>query len=474
MSALERHDVQGLVVSGYSRMREARYLLLGVRDPGEACRWIAELAGQVTASEKAEERRCVNVAFTHAGLASLGLDRAELSTFSPPFQEGMTAEHRRRILGDTDDSHPEHWLWGRPGTPGEEMPPNQVHLLLLLFARDKATMAEVEAEYTASLSARDALEVILPLEPEPLPGRQCVGKFGVEHFGFADGMSQPVVKGSGQEGKLAGDDARRTVIETGEFVLGYPNGYGMLTPWPKLTASGRADDDFGRNGTYLVVRHLAQNVAAFCQFLNNSTKGPNGESHPEQAERLAAKLVGRWRSGAPLVRAHHRDDPDLGTDNSFGFAAVDPHGQRCPLGAHIRRSNPRDSLQTDPSKALELANLHRLIRRGRVYGPELENPLDGDDGRERGLLFMCVNANIERQFEFVQHTWCNNPKFAGLYDEQDPLLANQPLGGGRFSIQDAPIRKKVRGIPSFVTVRGGAYFFMPGIRALRLVARLQG
>jgi Dyp-type peroxidase family len=472
MSTLERRDVQGLVVSGYGRMREARYLLLGVREPREARRWIGELAGQVTSSEGPEERRCVNVAFTHEGLAELGLDKAELSTFSPPFREGMTAEHRQRILGDIDASHPKDWRWGSPRKPGEEA--SQVHVLLLLFARDEATMAEVEGEQTASLAAGGALEVILPLKPEPLPGRLSVGKFGIEHFGFADGMSQPVVKGSGQEGKLAGDEARRSVIEAGEFVLGYPNGYGKLTPWPKLTTPGRADDNFGRNGTYLVVRHLAQDVAAFYRFLDQSTKGPNGEGDPDEAEWLAAKLVGRWRSGAPLVRSHHRDDPDLGSDNSFGFAAIDPYGQRCPLGAHIRRSNPRDSLGPNPTKALELANLHRLIRRGRVYGPELENPLGGDDGQERGLLFMCVNANIERQFEFVQHTWCNNPKFAGLYDEQDPMLANQPTGGGSFTVQDAPIRERVRGMPSFVTVRGGAYFFLPGIRALRLLAALDG
>ncbi|HSH61868.1 MAG TPA: Dyp-type peroxidase [Acidimicrobiales bacterium] len=473
MSALERYDVQGFVVSGYGKMREARYLLLGVRNPRQARRWIGELAGQVTASERAEERRCVNVAFTREGLAALGLDQAELSTFPPPFQEGMTAEHRQRILGDTCASHPENWLWGRPVKPGEKEPPSQVHVLLLLFARDEDTMAEVEAEHTRGLAEGGGLEVIRSLKPEPLPGRQSVGKFGIEHFGFADGMSQPVVKGSGQEDKLGGDDARRTVIEAGEFVLGYPNGYGKLTPWPRLTVPGRADENFGRNGTYLVVRHLAQDVAAFCQFLHNCTKGPNGESNPEEAERLAAKLVGRWRSGAPLVRSHHRDDPDLGSDNSFGFAAVDPYGQGCPLGAHIRRSNPRDSLGPDPQEALKLANRHRLIRRGRVYGPELKNPLDGDDGHERGLLFMCINANIERQFEFVQHTWCNNPKFAGLYDEQDPLLANQPEGRGIFTIQDSPIRKRVGGLSSFVTVRGGAYFFLPGIGALRRLAALE-
>jgi Dyp-type peroxidase family len=472
MTTFERHDVQGFVVSGYARMHEARYLLLRVGDPGAARRWLGDLADRVTSSERPEEQRCVNVAFTSDGCAALGLEPGELSTFSAPFQEGMTSGHRQRVLGDVNASDPLHWAWGGPATEGSGPPASQVHVALLLFAKDLPTMEEVEAQESARLRAGGALEVVLRLVPEPLPGRLSVGKFGVEHFGFADGMSQPVIKGSGQEATLAGDDARRSVIETGEFILGYPNGYGELTPWPRLELPRGGGGDFGRNGTYLVVRHLAQDVAGFWSFLDDATKGTDGQTDQAQMERLGAKLVGRWQSGAPLVRSPHRDDPDLGTDNSFAYAAVDPYGQRCPLGAHIRRSNPRDSLGSDPDKALELANLHRIMRRGRVYGPGLDDVLGPDDEQDRGLLFMCVNANIERQFEFVQHTWCNNPKFAGLYDEQDPLLATPPAGGGHLTVQDVPVRRRIHGMPSFVTVRGGGYFFLPGIRALRTLAGL--
>ena len=469
----ERHDVQGFVVSGYGRMHQARYLLLEVGDPNAARRWVGDLAERVTTSERPEVRRCVNVAFTSHGCLALGVSTRELSTFSPPFQEGMTSEHRRRILGDVDASDPHHWEWGGVAGEGSHVPADRVHVMLLLFARDAEAMEEVEAEETARLRAGGALEVVVRMAPEPLPGRLSVGKFGVEHFGFADGMSQPVVKGSGQEADLGGDDARRTVIETGEFVFGYANGYGELTPWPRLMVPGGAGDDFGRNGTYLVVRHLAQDVARFWAFLRDSTRVADGAPDQAEMERLGAKMVGRWPSGAPLVRAQHRDDPDLGTDNSFGYAAVDPYGQQCPIGAHIRRSNPRDALGSDADKALELANLHRIMRRGRVYGPGLDDVLGGDDGRDRGLLFMCVNANIERQFEFVQHSWCNNPKFDGLYDEQDPLLATPPPEGGHLTVQDVPVRRRIRGMPSFVTVRGGGYFFLPGIRALRALAALE-
>jgi len=472
VTTFQRHDIQGLVVSGYGKsMPAARYLLLGVRDPGAARRWLGDIAGRVTTSEGAQTRRSINIAFTGAGLAALGLRPDELRTFSTPFQEGMASEHRQRLLGDVGTSHPRTWAWGGPaGQPGEAVSA-QVHVGLLLFAQHEDAMAEVEAEEIAALTTDGALELIMRLAPEPLPGPERVGKFGTEHFGFADGMSQPVIRGSGQEDRLAGDEARRSVIETGEFVLGYPNGYGQLTPWPRLAVPGDAGRRFGCNGTYLVARQLAQDVAGFWAFLRDASRDSGGAADDEGMERLAAKLVGRWRSGAPLVRAHHRDDPDLGADNSFGYAATDPFGHRCPIGAHIRRSNPRDALEADAGKALVLANLHRILRRGRDYGPALADRFE-DDGRERGLLFLCVNASIDRQFEFVQHSWCNNPKFGGLYDEQDPLLGNEPTDGRSFTLQDAPVRRKVRGMPSFVTVRGGAYFFLPGIQALHTLATL--
>lgn len=459
VSALERHDIQGLLMSGYARMHLATYLLLAVREPASARTWLTDLAARVTTGERPQEESCLNVALTPEGLRALGVPDADLRTFPAPLREGMAATHRTFILGDTGASAPQHWRWGGPAT-------EPVHVLLLVFAKDEEAFSEHRAAECRRLED-GGLEVLQELTPEPLPGRLRVGKFGVEHFGFADGMSQPVIEGSGQEDKLGGDDHRRTVIEAGEFVLGYPNGYGRLTPWPRVGPPERGGSDFGRNGSYLVFRQLSQDVAGFWRFVDTAIRRRHGDGDPEERTRLAAKLVGRWPSGAPLVKSHHRDDPDLGTDNSFGYAAWDGHGLRCPLASHIRRTNPRDALGDDPERALELANLHRILRRGRVYGPGLDDPLAGDDGKDRGLFFLCLNANLERQFEFVQHTWCNNPKFAGRYDEQDPLLGNPPPDGGRFTVQDAPVRQRLVGIPSFVTTRGGAYFFLPGIAALR-------
>jgi len=451
---LKKSDIQGFVMSGHGRMPVALYLLLQVAGgPVPARRWLAGLADRLTTSEKPEAERSLHVAFTAGGLQAVGVDPADMTTFALPFREGMAADHRTNILGDTGPSSPEHWAWGGTGPQSEP-----VHAVLLLFATEDA-FAGLEADERAHL-ADGGVEVIGELRPEVR--NPIVGKFGTEHFGFADGMSQPVIRGSGQEEKLTGDDARRDVIVAGEFVLGYENGYGKCTPWPRLNVGVADGASFGQNGTYLVVRQLAQDVAGFYRYLDQQAGGDAAE-----ADRLGAKMVGRWRSGAPLVKAGDHDDLDLGTDNSFGYA-----GLRCPIGAHIRRTNPRDSLRPPPEEALRLANLHRILRRGRVYGPGLESPLGGDDGVERGLFFLCLNANIERQFEFIQHTWANNSHFDGLYDEPDPLMATQPDGGANFTIPEEPVRRRLLGVPSFVTTRGGAYFFLPGISAVRQLASL--
>jgi Dyp-type peroxidase family len=458
-TTLEKSDVQGLVVSGYARMHHARYVMLRVTDAAQARRRLGELADRLTTAERADRPGCVNVAFTGAGLAALGLRADELDTFAPAFREGMVTPYRQRVLGDTGDSDPVSWYWGHPGTTGASA--DRVHMLLLLFAPDEDALNALADAETGRLAG--AFEEIHTLDPEPLPGELSLGeKFGVEHFGFADGMSQPVIAGTGQETGLGGDEARRQVVATGEFVLGYANGYGKVTPSPRVQGA-----DFGRNGTYLVVRQLAQNVAGFNRFLADAAGESNATESTPAIERLAAKLVGRWRSGTSLVRSSHRDDVDLAGDNGFGFAEVDPHGERCPIGAHSRRANPRDGLGDDARRSVELANLHRIVRRGRVYGKAPDDPFT-DDGKDRGLIFICINANIDRQFEFIHHTWLNNRHFGGLYDEQDPLLG----AGGTFSVPEEPFAERVHGLRSFVTTRGGAYFFLPGVDALRRLSRL--
>jgi Dyp-type peroxidase family len=306
---------------------------------------------------------------------------------------------------------------------------------------------------------------------------------GREPFGFTDGISQPLIEGLSKTGPP------QTTLRFGEFVLGYPNEYGRYAERPILDAAAdpgkvlppdpdTGRPDLGRNGSYLVFRQLAQDVPAFWRYLDAAARRSDGSPDPAARTRLAAKMVGRWPGGAPLALAPDGDDPALAGANEFGYFHVDPHGTRCPIGAHIRRANPRDSLDPQPGtdKSYEINRRHRLLRRGRKYGspltPEEALAATGGTGAgdERGLHFICLVANISRQFEFVHGTWLNSPKFAGLYDDSDPLVSPSQPYGGTFTLQSDPVRDRVTGVPRFVSVKGGAYFFLPGLAALRWTA----
>jgi Dyp-type peroxidase family len=257
----------------------------------------------------------------------------------------------------------------------------------------------------------------------------------------------PPIEGSGDE-PLPGSGAP---LKPGEFILGYPDEEGPPAglPQPQILA---------KNGSFMAYRRLQEHVGRFREFL-----AQHGET-PEEHELLAAKLMGRWRSGAPLVLAPDKDDPSLGADprrnNDFNYAKDDPHGYAVPLGAHIRRMNPRDSA----------ANVHRrrMIRRGATYGPHLPDDAP-EDGQERGVAAFLLCASLIRQFEFVQNVWINDKNFNELGNERDPLIGNQD-GALEFKIPTRPIRKKITGLPAFTTLRGGAYFFVPGLGALRWLA----
>ena len=280
--------------------------------------------------------------------------------------------------------------------------------------------------------------------------------------------------------------AAENTIAAGEFLFGYPNEYDQLPLGPKLDAALDPHGDlaafpglegvrdFARNGSYLVFRQLRQDVRAFWEFI-----AKNSPDEPQSRAWLAAKMVGRWPSGAPLVMSPDRDAPELAQRDDFGYAASDPYGFHVPFGAHVRRANPRDwFLANDPAQSIQVVKRHRLIRRGRPYGPPLSPTLDPEamlkapaSDAERGLHFLCFNADIERQFELIQHQWMNSPKFAGLSDDPDPIVGAHPSGTGTFTLQDTPVRRRISPLPQFVSMRGGAYFFMPGVRALRYLSR---
>jgi Dyp-type peroxidase family len=482
MTTLDLHDIQGIIVYGYGKLAAACYVLLQVTDVELAKVWLRQVADTITTAEKNPsdivQETCLNIAFTHHGLKALGLTESTLAQFSNEFQDGMTVpEHRQRILGDHGSSAPEYWEWGGPTTPN-------IHILFMLYGKDEDTL---DRFYNAQFQAFETsgIQYISTLNTYRLPKRR-------EHFGFRDDVADPVIAGSGRE------ESPGNTINAGEFILGYPNGYGQYTNRPLIqpeqdssgflpadpTDSNRKD--LGRNGSYLVFRQLHQNVRLFWESLDTLTRMTDGSSNPGDRLKLAAKMVGRWPSGTPLVESPELDNPELAEKNEFLYHAADPQGFKCPFGAHIRRVNPRDALEPNPGsqEALATTNRHRILRRGRTYGEPLAASMEPDqmlqaDDRdsERGIHFICFNANISRQFEFIQHTWINNPKFDGLYSDDDPLMGDRALhdqmgGSGTFTIQATPVRKCIDGLARFVEVRGGAYFFMPGVNAVRFLASL--
>jgi Dyp-type peroxidase family len=258
-----------------------------------------------------------------------------------------------------------------------------------------------------------------------------------------------VIEGSGED-PTPGSGAP---LKPGEFILGYPDELGPVAdlPQPEVLA---------RNGSYMAYRRLQEHVGVFRDYLREHADTPDDQ------ELLAAKFMGRWRSGAPLVLVPERDDPELGADpmrnNDFNYKEMDPLGYACPLGSHARRLNPRDTAHN--------LNRRRIIRRGATYGPALPEGAP-DDGVDRGIAAFIICASLVRQFEFAQNVWINDRTFHELGNEHDPICGTQD-GTMEFKIPNRPIRKVLKGLPAFTTLKGGAYFFLPGLKALRYLATL--
>jgi len=479
MSLLEISDIQGIILFNYGRLRSACYLLLQITQPAAARAWLGTLPLLSAQFDNKTADRAVNIAFTPAGLSRLGVSESQMADFAGEFLEGMTGtSHRQRILGDVGDSSPDGWHWGGPRNP-------QSHVLLMLFGRDDAVLASVLSEHEAAL-ARGGLTTIAKLDTTWLPKQR-------EHFGFRDGVSRTDIEGFHVDAKPENATA------PGEFVLGYRNAYGQYTQRPLLSPDqdplgllqpapdDPAKRDLGMNGSYLVFRQLRQHVEAFWKYVDEQAKRMPGPLDPNATVRLASKMIGRWPSGTPLVVAPKADDPARCDENDFFYyRSNDPHGLKCPIGAHIRRANPRDALDPEPGsdRSIEVGKRHRVLRRGRTYGPPVAESMEisdiiaaGDSGRDRGLHFICFNTQIGRQFEFIQHTWLNNPKFDGLYEDDDPLVGDRGGShgkpGGTFTVQAEPVRRRVSGMPRFTQLLGGGYFFMPGIRAVRFLGSLR-
>ena len=517
----EYQDIQGIVRSGYGKLDEALFLLLRITDAREAKAWLAavvEAPGTTGRSYHVTHAgnfgsylpRALQVAMTAPGIRKLGAPDVLFQEGSPhafprEFRLGMAAEApdiegRSRRLGDLGDNAPYNWDWG--GSPAQTP-----DALVMLYA-EKGGLAGFQQMVTADLAA--GFEMVRVLDTAIVSDK---GRQRREPFGFVDGISQPEIDWEARRTPGTVDDLEYgNLIAAGEFLLGYENEYGLFTQRPLLDPvldpenilSPAQDDpgrrDLGRNGCYLVLRQLEQDVAGFWQFLRQESPDDDGVS-------LGEAMVGRrLTNGDPLIKATRAEirgvdpRPDQLRQNGFTYDS-DPEGLACPFGAHIRRANPRTAdlpggrqglvsrllrmlglKQGDPRDDLiSSSRFHRIIRRGRPYGAVIgkRESMLGDEshGAPTGIHFICLNANIARQFEFIQNAWIVNARFNAMHSEADPLLGNRlPFPGTQptdtFSVPDlfGPNRR-ITGLPRFVTVRGGAYFFLPSLRALRFIAR---
>jgi deferrochelatase/peroxidase EfeB len=435
---LEFDDIQHFLLTRTPALA-ARYEFLTFREPSAGREWLSGIIDKVGTGKSvgaaSPDSRWVTLAFTWNGLRALGVEEASLATFPEEFRQGMAA--RAEIIGTTGDNHPRHWI-GDLANPA-------LHAIVILFARDIAERDRCEKEHGRYLSGIQGVGVLSSLDLEAIPPYGCAH----EHFGYRDRLSQPVIEGTGEEPTPGSGPP----IKAGEFFLGYVDESGFETPLPQ-------PEHLSRNGSYLAYLRMHEHVGAFRDFLRQHG------STPEEQELVAAKLMGRWRSGAPLVLAPQKDDPCLGSDmqrnNNFNYATMDPHGYGCPVGSHIRRMNPRDTVENMQRR--------KMIRRGGTYGPPLAEDAP-EDGVERGIAAFIGCASLIRQFEFAMNVWVNDPKFKDLGNERDPFIGTQD-GTFDMTIPKRPIRKKIVGLPAFTTIRGGAYFFLPGIRGLRFLARL--
>ncbi|MBE7554707.1 MAG: Dyp-type peroxidase [Anaerolineales bacterium] len=431
---LELNDIQAGALRRRPTPYTGAYFLLRIDERQAGREFLRWLIPALASAADPEQQAWLAASLTFQGLKALGVPQASLDSFPLEFQQGMAG--RAADLGDVGESAPEHWE--------QPLGSAEVHLVLAAIAPDAPRF---------ELILGRAREIMHDLSGVALIWRQDVASLSTErdHFGFKDGIGQPAIEGSG----IPGSNPHEAPLKAGEFMLGYQSETGDV-------AVGPQPEVLGRNGTYMVFRKLHTRVATFRQYLRERA------TSPAESERLAAKIVGRWPSGAPLMLAPEQDDPELGADphrNNAFLYGDDPRGLKCPFGSHIRRMHPRDSVIVGEVR------LHRMLRRGTSYGPPLAEGVLEDDGADRGIMFAFIGAHIARQFEFVQAQWVNDGKFIGAPAEKDPFIGPND-GSGQFTIPQQPIRRRLQGLPAFVVNRGGEYCFMPSLPALRWLAEL--
>ncbi len=450
---IDLRDLQGDILRSYGNDYDhTTYTFVGIECPPEQARaWFSGLIGGVTTAEPwtgAKPMTHLNVAVSAPGLKALGVSDEVVGSFAEEFREGM-AKHAER-LGDVGVSDPKAWERGL-GT-------GEAHVLVIINTQEHEQHRHGVGKMRAAMAAAGGLRIVYEQDTGLLSGVR-------EHFGNADGFAQPAIEGSSEEkapgGGVPEKGGRWRALAPGEFILGYPDENTRNDPERSLPAAPAGP--LGKSGTYMVWRKLHQDVALWRRVLRDAAELYSGGDE----RKLAAKVLGRWPDGTPLVT--HPDGPDPSFDsaarsaNDFRYAG-DLDGMRCPIGAHIRRANPRDALGFEGA----LSFRHRMIRRGMPYGAPLPEGVSMDDGADRGLIFVSFQASIARQFEAVQTQWLNDGNVFGLGHDKDFLLGD-PYGTGKMTIQgDPPFFLAPQ--KEFVRTCGGEYLFVPGISALAAIA----
>jgi Dyp-type peroxidase family len=483
MAPLDLADIQGFILRGY-RMPMLRHFLLTIENPAQARRQLGRLvsgdesdAPQITTAEdwhvafapgpgdnptgtpRRKPDYCLNLGVTWPGLVALEIkERVPALSFKSfgAFVEG--AAHRAELVGDTGASSPQNWV----GDFGK----GQDHVLLTLHAispeamnsySDKLCAWFAEGSAFREMWRQDGMALVEMQNGQPVFTAKL-------HFGYTDGISMTTIRGGPE--KYHPD--HQQACEPWLFVLREEAG-NYVVPEPR---------ELGLNGSFAVFKKVETDVVGFENFLQSN----KDKIDPEL---LAAKMCGRWRNGVPLALSPDTDSPAGGISpeqmNNFEYVSADgsgdPKGIRCPVGAHIRRVNPRGQPVAGQGQPGGSNNSHRIIRRGLPYGP-IYDPTKPYDGIERGILFYFINANIENQYEFVLRRWVNDSEFVGAVrlnpNSKDPLIGTQDPAESVFIIPQAngSPPTEIKGLSSFVTTKAAAYVFLPSITAIKFVANL--
>ncbi len=469
MSTINLNDVQGFILRGY-RVEVARHFMLKVVDASHAKKLLARLLSddpnfpQLTTAApwRVKPDVFLNLGLTASGLIALGVDSVDATTFPESFVAGATHPDIIDRVGDIGASAPENWI-------GSLNDPTSIHLVISIWAMSPDALELVSGQLRTSFSP--GLSEQSAHDAKAMPNNKV-------HFNYTDSIAQPTIAGAPKRKHDLPDSQPESPI--GAFLMGYPsqNPDNVYTVSPAVLAL---------NSSFAAFRILEQDVVGFEDLLTLASEQTNLDR-----EMVAAKFCGRWRNGVPLTLSPYSKTPEPVIPrheiNNFHYIdAADPSkddtlGNKCPIGSHIRRTNPRDAAVVGGQNE---GSLHRIVRRAMPYGPAYD-PDEPDTAAERGLIGWFINADLLNQFEFIMNSWVNEATFVNSVkvqgpnsgnpvnniSGQDPLLGINDSQTTSFTVSTPAGNLKISGFKSLVTTRGGVNCYLPSVTALRYLANL--